>query len=148
MRQVSPETRAELRDVQLYRMDTPEHACPWGVKAEGPEVSYTPVIAVFTSAALMALALSAGVRGFMGLAISLLAMLKLMDVPAFAASFLKYDLLSQRWRAWSRLYPGVELLLGFGHAHATSLWSGWPGGRCGGVVGRDGDAVGGQGGVH
>lgn len=168
----SPETRAELRDVQLYRMDTPEHACPWGlkavallqsqgiafedhplrspekveafkrshgvsttpqvfsgtvriggyselatrlgVKAEGPEVSYTPVIAVFTSAALMALALGSDVRGFMGLAISLLAMLKLMDVPTFAASFLKYDLLSQRWRAWSRLYPGVELLVGLG----------------------------------
>jgi glutaredoxin len=172
MRQVSPENHSALRDVQLYRMDTPEHACPWGlkaltllqsqgiafedhplrsadeveafkrshgvsttpqvfsgperiggyselatrlgVKAEGPEVSYTPVIAVFVSGALMALALGAGVRGFMGLAISLLAMLKLMDVPAFAASFLKYDLLSQRWRAWSRLYPGVELLVGLG----------------------------------
>jgi hypothetical protein len=72
------------------------------------------VIVVFATAALMAHALGVGVRGFMGLAIALLAMLKLMDVPAFAASFLKYDLLSQRWRAWSRLYPGIELLVGLG----------------------------------
>jgi hypothetical protein len=50
----------------------------------------------------------------MGLAICLLAMLKLMDVEAFAASFRKYDLLSQRWRAWARLYPGIELLIGLG----------------------------------
>jgi hypothetical protein len=62
----------------------------------------------------MALVLSAGISGFMGLAICLLAMLKLMDVQAFAASFRKYDLLSQRWRAWGRLYPGIELLVGLG----------------------------------
>jgi hypothetical protein len=60
----------------------------------------------------LALVLRAGLGGFMGLAICLLAMLKLMDVPAFAASFRKYDLLSQRWRPWGRLYPGVELLVG------------------------------------
>jgi len=55
-----------------------------------------------------------GVAGFMGVAICLLAMLKLMDVPAFAASFRKYDLLSQHWPGWSGLYPGVELLVGLG----------------------------------
>jgi len=41
-------------------------------------------------------------------------MLKLMDVESFAASFRKYDLLSQRWTPWGRLYPGVELLVGLG----------------------------------
>ena len=55
-----------------------------------------------------------GLSGFMGIAICLLAMLKLMDVKAFAASFRKYDLLSQRWRPWGRLYPGIELLVGLG----------------------------------
>lgn len=161
-----------LHAVRLYRMDLPDHACPWGLRAvrllqerhipfedhrltsaeeveafkaahgvtttpqvfagderiggyselaarlgvrpETAEISYTPVVAVFSTAALMALALSAGVRGFMGIAICLLAMLKLMDVDAFAASFRKYDLLSQRWRPWGRLYPGIELLVGLG----------------------------------
>ncbi len=161
-----------LQDVRLYRMDLPDHPCPWGLRAirllqdhhipfedhplrsqaeveafkaahavattpqlftgeeriggytdlaarlgvrpESAEVSYTPVMAVFGTAALMALVLANGLSGFMGIALCLLAMLKLMDVPAFAASFRKYDLLSQRWRAWASLYPGVELLVGLG----------------------------------
>jgi hypothetical protein len=41
-------------------------------------------------------------------------MLKLRDVQAFATSFRKDDLLSQRWRAWGRLYPGIELRVGLG----------------------------------
>ena len=85
-----------------------------GVRAESAEVSYAPVVAVFLTAGLMTAVLDAGISGFMGIAISLLAMLKLMDVDAFATSFRKYDLLSQRWRGWARLYPGIELLVGLG----------------------------------
>ncbi|SBO44257.1 glutaredoxin [Cyanobium sp. NIES-981] len=85
-----------------------------GTRPEADGVSYVPVIAVFATAALMALALAGGFNGFMGIAICLLAMLKLMDVQAFAASFRKYDLPSRRWRAWAELYPGVELLVGLG----------------------------------
>jgi glutaredoxin len=165
-------TSPPLHDVRLYRMDLPDHACPWGLKAirllqerhipfedhplrsqaevdafkaehgvattpqlfagaeriggytelaarlgvrpEAAEVSYTPVLAVFATAALMALVLAGGLSGFMGITLCLLAMLKLMDVPAFAASFRKYDLLSHRWRVWAGLYPGVELLVGLG----------------------------------
>jgi hypothetical protein len=94
-----------------------------GVRPEGVTVSYTPVLAVFLTAGLMALVLVAGVSGFMGIAIVLLAMLKLMDVEAFAASFRKYDLLSQRWRAWGRLYPGIELLVGLGVLQPPSLFA-------------------------
>ena len=161
-----------LHAVRLYRMDLPNHSCPWGLRAmrllqerqipfedhrlttaeeveafkaahgvattpqifsgdqriggysdlaaqlgarpESADISYAPVVTVFLTAGLMALVLAAGVGGFMGFAICLLAMLKLMDVEAFAASFRKYDLLSQRWRPWGRLYPGIELLVGLG----------------------------------
>jgi glutaredoxin len=163
---------ASLRAVRLYRMDLPDHPCPWGlravrllqerhlpfvdyrltspeavqafkaahgvattpqifageeriggysdlaarlgVKPEAADISYAPVVAVLLTAGLISLALAAGISGFMGLAICLLAMLKLMDVEAFAASFRKYDLLSQRWHPWGRLYPGIELLVGLG----------------------------------
>jgi len=44
----------------------------------------------------------------------MLAMLKLMDVAAFSTSFLKYDLLSQRWPLYARFYPGLELLVALG----------------------------------
>jgi hypothetical protein len=60
------------------------------------------------------LATGGGVMGFMGFALALLAMLKLMDVPAFASSFLKYDLLGQRLPLYARLYPGLELLVALG----------------------------------
>lgn len=172
----------QLRDVHLYRMDLPDHACPWGlkarqllqdqgipftdhpltsqaavqafkqahqvattpqifigteriggytdlaarlqVKAEAADYSYTPVVAVFGTALLVDGAIGGGVMGFMGLALAMLAMLKLMDVGAFASSFLKYDLISQRWPLYARLYPGLELLaaLGFlaGRAQAAT----------------------------
>jgi glutaredoxin len=161
-----------LDAVRLYRMDLPDHACPWGLRAlrllqdrhipfedhplrseaevaafkeahgvvttpqifsgkeriggytdlaarlgvrpESADISYLPVLVVFATAALMTLVLAAGISGFMGIAICLLAMLKLMDVEAFAASFRKYDLLSQRWTTWGSLYPSVELLVGLG----------------------------------
>ena len=86
-----------------------------GEEAEGAEYSYTPVIAVFGTALLMALVLGDNViQRFMGFSICALAMLKLMDVDSFAASFVKYDLATQRWRVWGKLYPGVELLIGLG----------------------------------
>ena len=158
--------------IHLYRMELPNHACPWGLKAlrllqeqglsvvdhtlrseeevghfkavhgvattpqifigeerigrysdlaarlgvraEGSDVSYTPVVVVIGTAVLLTLVLGAGPSGFMGIALCLLAMLKLMDVDAFATSFRKYDLLSQRWRSWAQLYPGIELLVGLG----------------------------------
>ena len=136
-----------LDAVRLYRMDLPDHACPWGLRAlrllqdrhipfedhplrseaevaafkeahgvvttpqifsgkeriggytdlaarlgvrpESADISYLPVLVVFATAALMTLVLAAGISGFMGIAICLLAMLKLMDVEAFAASFRK-----------------------------------------------------------
>lgn len=84
------------------------------VKPEALEVSYTPVIAVFGSALLVTLAAGLGWRGFMGLAIAMLAMLKLMDIPGFAKSFSKYDLLTQRWPVYGRLYPGLEMVIALG----------------------------------
>lgn len=74
--------------------------------------TYRPVIAVFATAGLIALALGIGLQGFMGVALALLACLKLMDPSAFAASFRKYDRLSQRWRPYAGIYPYLELLVG------------------------------------
>ena len=98
-----------------------------GEDAEGAEYSYTPVVAVFGTALLMALVLGDGIiQRFMGFSICALAMLKLMDVESFAASFVKYDLITQRWRPWGKLYPGVELLIGLGFLLSSPLpLAGW-----------------------
>ena len=161
-----------LEKVRVYRMSTPEHECPWGLKtinllndkgiefednkltsreevdefkakhhvettpqifsgderiggytdlaekldveAEGADYSYTPVIAVFSSAGLMALATTMGLTGFMGFSLSLLATLKLMDIESFAESFEKYDVITKRIKPYGKVYPFAELAIGLG----------------------------------
>ena len=96
-------------------------------EAQGAEYSYTPVVAVFGTSLLMAVVLGESViRDFMGISICTLAMLKLIDVESFAASFVKYDLATQRWRGWAKLYPGLELLIGLGFLMKPPLpLAGW-----------------------
>lgn len=84
------------------------------VEAVGAEYSYTPVIAVFSSAGLMAFATSIGLTGFMGFSLSLLATLKLMDMDSFAESFAKYDLITQKVKPYAKIYPFAELALALG----------------------------------
>lgn len=37
---------------------------------------------------------------------------KMLDIPAFAASYSGYDVLARRWLGWGYVYPFVELALG------------------------------------
>ena len=91
----------------------------FGLKVRDPEAtSYVPVIAVFATAAGLALAASFAVFGtpltvragewFVAFAMMLLAMLKLQDVEGFATMFLGYDLLARRWVPYASLYPFLE----------------------------------------
>lgn len=84
------------------------------VEAEQAEYSYTPVVALFSTAGFMALATSLGIPGFMGISLSMLASLKLMDIDAFAASFAKYDLITRRFKPYGKVYPFAELAIGLG----------------------------------
>ena len=84
------------------------------VEAEGADYSYTPVIAVFSSAGLMALATTMGLTGFMCFSLSLLATLKLMDIESFAEGFEKYDLITKRIKPYAKVYPFAELAIGLG----------------------------------
>lgn len=76
--------------------------------------SYRPVIAVFSVAALMAIATSQWIVGFMGFSLCILAILKLMDPEAFQKSFQKYDIVTKRFPPYSHAYPYLELLAGIG----------------------------------
>jgi glutaredoxin len=76
------------------------------VKDEG-QTSYRPVIAIFSVAFLMALAISWYALGtmlsiralewFIAISMCLLAVQKLQDVESFSTMFLNYDLLARRW---------------------------------------------------
>ncbi len=91
----------------------------FGQKLPAPgATSYTPVLAVFAVAALIALAidwLSMGaittmvLPNFIAVAMCLLAMLKLQDVERFSTMFLNYDLLARRWVPYGYIYPFAEL---------------------------------------
>lgn len=84
------------------------------VTVQKAEYSYNPVIALFTTAGLMTMATSLGMTGFMGISLSMLASLKLMDLDAFAESFEKYDLIMRRFKLYGKVYPVAELLIGLG----------------------------------
>ena len=91
----------------------------FGQKVPEPgSTSYTPVLAVFAVAALIALAIDWLAMGaittmvlpnFIAVAMCLLAMLKLQDVEKFSTMFLNYDLLARRWVPYGDIYPFAEL---------------------------------------
>lgn len=89
---------------------------------EDGETTYTPVIAIFGVAFLMALAvgwaaletmLSVRVlEWFIAISMTLLGIQKLQDVEGFSTMFLNYDLLARRWVRYGYLYPFAETLAG------------------------------------
>lgn len=86
---------------------------------ESDGTSYTPVVAVFAVAALLALAslwpAIAAVplaERFIATSMCLLAMLKLQDVEQFSTMFLNYDLLGRRFVPYAYFYPFAELTAG------------------------------------
>jgi len=95
-------------------------------------VTYQPVVAVFTSAALMALAASWAAFGtvltmraaewFIAFSMCILAILKLRDIESFSNMFLGYDLLAQRFVRYAYLYPFGELLAGILMIAGALMW--------------------------
>lgn len=92
-------------------LDLAQH---FGVEIEAADYSYTPVFAIFSTAGLITLATSLGMTGFMGVSLSMLASLKLMDLEAFVEGFQKYDLISQKFKPYAKSYPFAELMIGLG----------------------------------
>ncbi|MEO3415029.1 glutaredoxin family protein [Roseovarius sp. CAU 1744] len=86
-------------------------------KDEGA-TTYQPVIALFSVAALMAVAVTLLVLGtpvagrtaewFIAISMVLLGLQKLKDIEQFATMFLNYDLLAQKWVRYGYIYPFAE----------------------------------------
>ena len=80
--------------------------------------TYKPVIALFSVAFLMAIAITwvalgttftgRTVEWFISISMVLLGLQKLQDVERFATMFLNYDLLAQRWIRYGYVYPFIE----------------------------------------
>ena len=101
------------------------------VKGED-ETSYQPVIAIFSTALLMALAVSWYAFGtiltvrafewFIAISMTLLAVQKLQDVESFSTMFLNYDLLARRWVRYGYVYPFGEALAGILMIAGALIW--------------------------
>jgi glutaredoxin len=90
-----------------------------GLKVRDPKATtYTPVLAVFATTAIMAAMISLAVYGtpltqqtavwFIALSMMVLGMLKLQNVESFSTMFLNYDLLARRWPPYGKIYPFAE----------------------------------------
>lgn len=88
------------------------------------DTTYAPVIAIFASTALMALAIIFNfyegfpiltwAKWFFAISMAALAFQKLQDIEGFVNGFLGYDLLAQRYVAYGYAYPFLELYAGVG----------------------------------
>ena len=88
------------------------------------DTTYRPVIAIFASTALMALAIVLNLydgfpvltwlKWFFACSMVALAIQKLMDVEGFVNGFLGYDLLARRYVPYGYAYPFAELYAGVG----------------------------------
>jgi hypothetical protein len=93
----------------------------WGADVS-PTVRYAPVVAIFATCALEAVAATwwglgtiwtvRTVELFAALSMCVLAIQKLQDVEGFSTMFLNYDLLGQRWVPYAYVYPFAEAAAG------------------------------------
>lgn len=101
------------------------------VKSED-ETSYQPVIAIFSVALLMAIAVSWAAfeslftvrtwEWFISISMCILAIQKLQDVERFSNMFLGYDLLARRVVRYAYVYPFAEGLAGVLMIADAMLW--------------------------
>lgn len=54
-------------------------------------------------------------QDFMGMFLSIFALVKLFNLPKFADGFQMYDLLAKHFRPYALVYPFIELTLGLGY---------------------------------
>lgn len=99
---------------------------------DSKETSYRPIIAIFSTALLMALAISWAasdtlfslrtVEWFVASAMCLLGLQKLKDLESFSNMFLNYDLLAQRKVGYAYVYPFAETLAGVLMIAGALIW--------------------------
>lgn len=89
---------------------------------EKGDTTYKPVVAIFSVAALLAIATGVLtnwqfgytmlIPHFISISMVLLALMKLRDVEGFSTMFLNYDVLAKNWVPYGYIYPYAELTAG------------------------------------
>jgi copper chaperone CopZ len=76
-------------------------------------ISYYPLLLVIGLTALAAFAGQNWMLSFMAGFFIVFGAFKLLDVPAFASSYARYDVIAKAFKPWGYAYPFAELTLGF-----------------------------------
>ncbi len=118
--------QAALRDYPKYQLVEAPHVAPTATLAV-EEVSrtfwetYKPILLIFSYilGATLLVEVAAGafdwmrwMRHFMAGFFLVFSFFKMLDVPAFAASYSSYDVIARRWLGWGYVYPFIEFSLG------------------------------------
>ena len=104
-----------------------------GLPVANPDAtSYRPVIAIFSVAALIALAISwmstqslftvRTLELFIAVSMCILGVQKLQDIERFSTMFLNYDLLARRFVRYGYIYPFAETLAGVLMIAGALIW--------------------------
>lgn len=86
------------------------------MKHEHKTTSYYPLIVIvgYVVLATLFVVLGEGItwmEAFMGYFFLFFSLFKMLDVPAFAMAYKKYDILAASVPLWGKIYPFVELVL-------------------------------------
>lgn len=197
-------TQPHAKTAELYRMETKEHICPFGLKTKDllkrkgfevedhrletrdqteafkeehqvdttpqtfidgkriggyeevrkyfgmdvpseKEVSYQPIVAIFSIAFLMALGVAWAaldtlwsirtLEWFIAISMCLLGLQKLKDLESFSTMFLNYDLLAQKQVRYGYVYPFAETFAGILMLAGVLIWLAAPAALFIGTVG-------------
>ncbi|PFG08659.1 MULTISPECIES: MauE/DoxX family redox-associated membrane protein [unclassified Marinobacter] len=112
---------------------------------EADDTTYQPIIALFSVAALLALAFAwvalpsvfawQTLGWFISISMVLLGLQKFKDIESFSTMFLNYDLLAKRWVRYGYVYPFVETGAGLLMTATILPWLSIPGALFIGTVG-------------
>ena len=113
------------------------------IKQEG--TTYQPIIAIFSTSLLMAIAVAYLVTDsfqmvkiaelFIAISMCVLGIMKLRDLFSFTNQFLGYDLLAKHWVQYAYIYPFVETGAGILMIAGALTWISAPAALCIGAIG-------------
>jgi copper chaperone CopZ len=74
--------------------------------------TYYPLLLVIGLIAIASFAAQDWMNAFMGGFFAVFGALKLLDIPAFANAYARYDIIAKRFKPWGYAYPVIETALG------------------------------------
>lgn len=118
--------QAALRNYPKYQLVEVPHIAPTGTFADDEASrtfweTYKPILLVFGYILVATLLVEAAaaafdwmrwMRHFMAGFFLVFSFFKMLDIPAFAASYSSYDVVARHWQGWGYAYPFVELTMG------------------------------------